>query len=46
MYLRIFKEKTILILVFDVDTNNINIFTENLKILKECKNIKKIILVP
>lgn len=44
--LRTIKENTVIILVFDVDTNNINTITENIKILKRCKNVKEIILIP
>lgn len=44
--LRTIKENTVIILVFDVDTNNINTITKNIEVLKKCKNVKEIILIP
>lgn len=46
MKTRSIKEDTIIVLVFDVDTNNIDILSENITILKDCKNVKDIIIVP
>jgi len=45
--IRQFKEKSIVILVFDTDVNiNIDILQKNIDRLNSAKNIKKVILIP
>ncbi len=45
MHIRTIKDNTIVILVFDTDTNNIEIVNENIKFLKKARNIKDVWLV-
>lgn len=44
--LRLIKENTIMILVFDIDTNNISTISKNIEILNGSKNIKNIYYIP
>ena len=46
MHLRNLKQNTIVILVFDVDTDNVDILKENINFLKRQSIIKEVICVP
>lgn len=40
------KKDTTVVLVFDTDAGNVNILNENIKILKKCIFVKRIICIP
>ena len=44
--LRTFKQNTLVVLVFDTDTNNIETLSKNINKLKKCSFVSKIITVP
>lgn len=44
--IRTFKRNTIVVLVFDTDTKNTDILNSNIKKLKTCKFISKVITIP
>ena len=44
--LRTIKPATMIVLVFDTDTNNLDILKENLKILKSCSSVSEIVTIP
>ena len=44
--LRTFKKGTIVVLVFDTDTGNVNILNSNIKLLNECPFVSKVITIP
>ncbi len=44
--IRTFKRNTIVVLVFDTDTKNTDILNSNIKKLKACKFISKVITIP
>lgn len=44
--LRTLKRDTIVILVFDTDTKNIDILNYNIKTLNECRIVSKVIIIP
>lgn len=44
--LRTLKKGTIVVLVFDTDTEKVDVLKHNIKLLKECKFISKIITIP
>lgn len=44
--LRIIKPNTMVVLIFDTDTNNLDILKENLKTLKSCATVSEIVTIP
>jgi len=44
--LRTIKPATMIVLVFDTDTNNLDILKENLKILESCTSVSEIVTIP
>lgn len=44
--LRTIKSATMVVLVFDTDTNNLEILNKNLKTLRSCKWISEIVTIP
>lgn len=44
--LRTIKPETMIVLVFDTDTNNSQILKENLKILRSCNAVSEIVTIP
>lgn len=44
--LRTIKKGTVVVLVFDTDTNSVNMLKNNIKKLNECKFISKVIAIP
>ena len=44
--LRTIKPATMVVLVFDTDTNNLDILKENLKILESCTSVSEIVTIP
>ena len=44
--LRTFKEGTTVVLIFDTDTNQIDILNKNIKKLKNCRFVSSIITIP
>lgn len=45
-HLRVLKKDTIVVLVFDTDTNNVAILEKNIKFLKKQSFIKEVICIP
>lgn len=46
LVLRTFKKGTIVVLVFDTDTANLNILNSNIKKLEKCTSVSEIITIP
>lgn len=46
MHLRTLSYGTIVVLIFDTDTGNLNILDENIRTLKECSTVSEIVLIP
>ena len=44
--LRTIKPATMVVLVFDTDTNNLDILKENLKILNSCTSVSEVVTIP
>ena len=44
--LRTIKRNTMVVLIFDTDTNKIDILKENLKILESCSSVSEIVTIP
>lgn len=44
--LRTFKQGTIVVLVFDTDTNNVNILNKNIEKLEKCRSVSEVITIP
>jgi len=44
--LRTYSPGTVVVLIFDTDTNNIDILNKNIKKLKVCKAVSKTIMIP
>ena len=44
--LRAIKPETMIVLVFDTDTTNLEILKENLKILKSCNLVSEVVTIP
>ena len=44
--IRTYKDKTIVVLIFDTDTNNIDILNRNINKLKKCRPVLEIITIP
>ena len=45
-HLRTLKKGTIVVLIFDTDTGQINILNQNIKVLKSCNSVSKVITIP
>ena len=46
LHLRTLKQGTMVVLIFDTDTGNIDILQKNIRKLKSCKSVSEIVLIP
>ncbi|MBP3664537.1 MAG: hypothetical protein J6J03_05180 [Tyzzerella sp.] len=46
MRLRTLNKATMVVLVFDTDTGNVNVLNKNIKTLQNCSSVSEIVLIP